>query len=76
MRTHWLLRAMRTIKEDRLDPQFEHFDQSGTFCLWSMFFRTGDFSTDKELSIGLRKRLLVDKLSKYKLFQDNCFPVF
>ena len=38
MRTHWLLRAMRTIKEDRLDSQFEHFDPSGTFCLWSMFF--------------------------------------
>ena len=73
--------------ENKFDSQFEHVDPPGTLYLWYIYFSccfdnsymavgTEDLPIDKELSLGLRKRILVDKLSNYKLFQDNCFLLF
>lgn len=47
-------------------------------CFDNSFMAVGteDLPIDKELSLGLRKRMLVDKLSNYKLFQENCFLLF
>lgn len=74
MRMLCLLNGVRTTKKTNLTLVLNLLSWSIFFLIffWHLFCGCGTaLSTDKELTLGLRKRMLVDKLSSSEVFQEN-----